>query len=165
VQNAGGTLHADGVTLFSGVRLEVGRGAQLSIGKGTFLNRNTTVVCEREVTIGRDCMISWDVVILDTDQHERPGIGKGTAPVRIGDGAWICCRSVILKGVTIGDGAVIGAGAIVTRDVPAHTLALGQPARLVRRLDTGETIHETNGHQPTFDNAHGWPASVVERKS
>jgi acetyltransferase-like isoleucine patch superfamily enzyme len=133
VQNRG-RLTAENIGLWSGVRLEVGQQGHLSIGKGTYLNRNVTVVCDERVDIGRDCAISWDVVIMDTDQHERDGMGATTAQVRIEDGVWIGCRAIVLKGVTIGRGAVIGAGAIVTRDIPPYSVAVGQPARVVRTL-------------------------------
>ncbi len=135
IVNRGGALETDGCTLFDGVRLEVGKNARLSIGKGTYLNRNVVVVCDERVSIGRDCMISWDVVIMDSDQHDWPGIPMKRAPVTIGDRVWIGCRAIILKGVTIGDGVVVGAGAVVTRDVPPWTVVAGQPAKVVRHLD------------------------------
>ena len=105
----------------------------LSIGTGTYLNRGTEVIAWREVSIGRDCMIGWDVVIMDTDQHPIPGRGIDNRPVRIGDRVWIGARAIVLKGVTIGDGAVIGAGAIVTHDVPPGAFAAGPAAQLIRR--------------------------------
>jgi len=133
IRNDGGRLEAANCKFYPGVRLEVMRGARISIGNGTYLNRNTEIIAQQEVTIGRDCKIAWDVVIMDTDQH---GIGDAepvVKPVRIGDRVWIGCRVIVLKGVTIGDGAVIGAGAIVTRDVPPGAVAVGQPARVIRR--------------------------------
>jgi acetyltransferase-like isoleucine patch superfamily enzyme len=133
IQNRG-WLETDVCTLWSGVRIEVEAQGRLSIGQGTYLNRNTVVVCHDRITIGGFCMISWDVVISDTDQHRRPGIQTATAPITIGDGVWIGTRAIILKGVNIGSGAVIGAGAIVTRDVPMNSLAVGQPARVIRSL-------------------------------
>lgn len=134
IVNRGGELHSGGCSLWSGVRLEVGKGAVLSIGKGSYLNRNTTVVCHERVTIGRAVKISWDVVVMDTDEHDLPGSRGRTAAVTIGDEVWVGCRAIILKGVTIGRGAVIGAGAIVTSDIPEYTLAVGQPARVIREL-------------------------------
>jgi acetyltransferase-like isoleucine patch superfamily enzyme len=131
-----GTIEVENVTFFSGVRLECWRGARLVIGNGTYLNRNTEVIAGAEVRIGRDCMIAWDVVIMDTDQH---GISGGTAvakPVIIGDHVWIGCRAIILKGVRIGDGAVVGAGAIVTRDVPAGAIVTGPAAALRGSIGT-----------------------------
>jgi acetyltransferase-like isoleucine patch superfamily enzyme len=128
-----GRLEADIVGIWSGARIEVLPGGLLTIGKGTYINRGTSIVCGERVDIGANCMISWDVVIMDTDQHELPGV-RSVAPVVIGDGVVIGCRTLILKGVTIGDGAVIGAGSIVTRDISPYTIAVGQPARVVRSL-------------------------------
>lgn len=133
VKNLGGTITVGNCLLSSGVRLEVGSRATLSIGAGTFLNRNVEIVAWRDVQIGCNCSIGWDVVIMDTDQHAVPGKGLRNLPVTIGDGVWIGARAMILKGVTIGSGAIIGAGAIVTHDVPAGCLAHG-PSADVRQL-------------------------------
>lgn len=132
VLNTGGRVEAENCTFFPGVRLECWRGARIAIGNGTYLNRNAEIVAAREVSIGRDCKIAWDVVIMDTDQH---GIGDAEAvakPIRIGDRVWVGCRAIILKGVTIGDDAVVAAGAIVTKDVPPGAVVAGQAARVIR---------------------------------
>jgi len=133
VKNLGGHLEAGNCLFFPGVRLEVGKGARLSIGTGTYLNRNCEVIAWQEVTIGRDCQIGWDVLIMDTDQHALPGHALNNRPVHIGHRVWIGARAIVLKGVTIGDGAVVGAGAIVTHDVPAGAVVTGPHAHLVRR--------------------------------
>jgi acetyltransferase-like isoleucine patch superfamily enzyme len=133
IRNEGGRIEAANCTFFPGVRLEVMRGARITIGNGTYLNRNVEIIAQQEVTIGRNCKIAWDVVIMDTDQHgvgDEPPVAK---PVRIGERVWIGCRAIVLKGVTIGDGAVIGAGAIVTRDVQPGAIVVGQAARIIRR--------------------------------
>ena len=127
-----GHLDASTCTLWSGVRLEIAPGAHLSIGKGTYLNRDTTVVCHERISIGEDCKISYQVIIMDTDEHPVPGAQSLTAPVMIEDGAWLGARCIVLKGVRIGAGAVIGAGSIVTRDIPPRAVAVGQPARVLR---------------------------------
>ena len=132
VRNLGGRIEAANCTFFPGVRLECWCGARIAIGNGTYLNRNTEIIAAREVTIGRDCMIAWDVIIMDTDQHGIGGAPLIASPVRIGDRVWIGCRAIVLKGVTIGDDAVIAAGAIITKDVPAGAVAAGQPARTIR---------------------------------
>jgi len=129
-----GHLGTGGCTIFGGTRIEVGRGGQLEIGKGTFLNRNVRITCEQSITIGRDCLLASDVVIMDTDEHVREGLGYPIAPVTIGNHVWVGFRAMVLKGVTIGDGAVIAAGSIVTRDVPENALVAGQPARVIRIL-------------------------------
>lgn len=132
--NRGGRFETAGCNIFAGSRFEVGPGAVLSVGKGTVVNRNVAIVCHERVSIGEWCLISWDVVISDTNEHERPGIGQMVAPVTIGNNTWIGCRAIILRGVTIGEGAVIGAGSVVTSDIPPYTLAAGQPARVIKEL-------------------------------
>ena len=132
VRNLGGELEAGNCLFFPGVRLEVGPRGKLTLGTGTYLNRNTEVIAWTEVAIGRDCMIGWDVLIMDTDQHPIPGRGLDNRPVRIGDRVWIGARATILKGVTIGDGAVVGAGAVVTRNVPAGAVVVGPSAQVIR---------------------------------
>ena len=107
------------------------RDAELTIGDGTFVNHRTELVAHERVTIGRDCLIAWDVLVLDSDSHSVDG-APHTAPVRIGDRVWIGCRATVLKGVTVGDGAVVAAGSVVVSDVPARSLVAGNPARVVR---------------------------------
>ena len=118
--------------LFAGVRIEVRRGAELRIGKGTVVNRNARIVCDSSISLGDGCLIAYDAIIMDTDEHEVPGHPKGAKSVTIGNGVWIGARALVLKGVTIGDGAIIGAGSVVTRDIPPWSVAVGQPARVIR---------------------------------
>jgi acetyltransferase-like isoleucine patch superfamily enzyme len=142
VRNRGGRIEVANCTFFPGVRLTCWRGARISIGNGTYLNRNVEIIAQREVTIGRDCKIAWDVVIMDTDQHgigDSPPVPK---PVRIGDRVWIGCRAILLKGVTVGDDAVIGAGAIVTKDVPRGAVVVGPAAQIIR-----EGIEQAEGRR------------------
>ena len=132
VRNLGGILEAGNCLFYPGVRLEIGRDARLSIGTGTYLNRNTEVIAWKNVSIGRDCMIGWDVLIMDTDQHPLPSRGLDNRPVRIGDRVWIGARAIVLKGVSIGDAAIVGAGSVVTSDVPPGGVVTG-PAASLRR--------------------------------
>ncbi len=121
------------VHLYEGVRIDLhSRAARVSIGALTFINRRSEIIAVDSVSIGERCAISWDVSITDTDGHQLSHVDTSTAPVTIGNHVWIGARATILKGVTIGDGAVIAAGSIVTRDVPAHTLVAGAPAKVVR---------------------------------
>ena len=71
---------------------------------------------------------------MDRDFHAVDGETEARAPVRIDAHAWIGCNAIILKGVHIGEGAVVAAGAVVTRDVPPHAVAAGNPARIIRQL-------------------------------
>jgi tetrahydrodipicolinate N-acetyltransferase len=135
----GARLRCDGVvSLQRGIRVVVD-GGTLAIGHGTNVNGlGTRILCAQEVTIGAHCTLSWDVQVLDNDFHtltvdgvEQPSV----APVRIGDRVWVGTRAVVLKGVTIGDGAVVAAGAVVTRDVPAGAVVAGVPARVIGQAD------------------------------
>jgi acetyltransferase-like isoleucine patch superfamily enzyme len=136
VRNLGGTILVDSCTFEGGVRLEVHRDAELSIGKGTYLNRNVEVVAQKSVRIGGNVKIGWDVVIMDTDLHGHSGRPARAKPVVIEDDVWIGCRAVILKGVHIGAGAIIAAGAIVTKDVPPLAVVAG-PSATVRFMAGG----------------------------
>jgi len=136
----GAELVCDGVvSLQRGVRVVVD-GGRLTLGHGTNVNGlGTRLLCAQEITVGAHCTLSWDVQVLDNDFHtitvdgaERPSV----APVRIGDRVWVGTRAVVLKGVTIGDGAVVAAGAVVTSDVPAGSVVAGVPARVVGRADS-----------------------------
>jgi acetyltransferase-like isoleucine patch superfamily enzyme len=135
VENRGGSIEVENCSFYNGVRLECWPGARIHIGNGTYLNRNTEIVAAQRVTIGRDCMIARDVIIMDTDQHELPGRGLVARPVEIGNGVWIGTRAIVLKGVTIGHGAVVAAGSVVTKDVPPRTVVAGVPARVIQSLD------------------------------
>jgi tetrahydrodipicolinate N-succinyltransferase len=121
-----------GVVLFAGVLLSLEYPeAVIEIGALTYVAQRTQLIARECIKIGRDCAISWDVCIMDTDFHKLVG-SQTTAPVTIGDHVWIGARATILKGVRVGDGAVIAAGALVERDVPPHSLVAGVPARPVR---------------------------------
>jgi tetrahydrodipicolinate N-acetyltransferase len=136
----GASLHCEGVvSLQRGVRVVVD-GGRLTLGHGTNVNGlGTKILCAQEITIGELCTLSWDVQLLDHDFHaitvdgvERPS----AAPITLGDRVWVGTRAVILKGVTIGDGAVVAAGAVVTNDVPADSVVGGTPARVIGRADS-----------------------------
>jgi acetyltransferase-like isoleucine patch superfamily enzyme len=133
--NEGGEIFSENCQFYSGVRIEIGKNAIVKIGNGTYINRNSLIVSHKQIEIGKDCKISWDVIIMDTDQHAIPGTATEDKPVIIEDGVWIGCRSIILKGVRIGTGAIIAAGAIVTKNVAPHTLVGGVPARLLLELN------------------------------
>ena len=109
------------------VEIAVHRGASLSIGERVFINQGARIVATSAIDIGSDVLIGDEAVIMDSDFHAVGGAPSKQAPVRIEDGAWIGARAIILKGVTIGRGAVIGAGTVVTRSVPPDSLVHGAP--------------------------------------
>jgi maltose O-acetyltransferase len=111
-------------------------GYNISLGAGVFLNFNCVILDVVAVTIGERTQIGPAVQILAAD-HPRDAAGRASGlefgrPVRIGRNVWIGGGAIILPGVSIGDDALIGAGSVVTRDVPAGVTAFGNPARVRR---------------------------------
>ncbi|OAH59762.1 hypothetical protein AWH49_03210 [Domibacillus aminovorans] len=102
------------------------------MGNNIAIGDRTEIHCGKEIVIGDNCNISWDVVIMDRDYHRLNKQEHVYNPVYISDNVWIGCRSVILKGVKIGKGAVIAAGSVVTKDVPPNTVVGGNPAKILR---------------------------------
>lgn len=138
IRNDGGEIHLGDVGLYPGVRLTTTPGARITVGDGTYLNRNTMVYAEREVHIGKGAMIAWDVIITDTPGFgECPGTGE-SQPVFIGDGAWIGAKAVLLAGARIGEGAVVAAGAVVDHIVEPGAIVAARPARPVLVLQRND---------------------------
>ena len=111
-------------------------GATVVIRHGTVLNPHVSIIAGRRVEIGEHCLIAAGVVIMDNDLHKW-AVGnqepvKVFEDIKIGNHCWIGLNAMILKGVTIGDGAIVAAGSIVTKDVKERTLVGGVPARLIR---------------------------------
>ena len=126
-------LVIDGQVLVGpGVRLLVGEKAILEL-EDVYINSNSSIVCYKHVRIGKGTTIGWAVEILDNDFHHLVEEDfEVSQPISIGSHVWIGSRAMILKGVNIGSGSVIAAGAVVTRDVPENTLVAGVPAKVIR---------------------------------
>lgn len=113
-------------------------GKQIRVGKRFFANFNFTVLDEAPVTIGDDCFIGPNVSIYtachSTDPVERNSRREWADPVTIGNNVWIGGSVTILPGVTVGDNTTIGAGSVVTKDIPANVVAVGNPCKVIRKL-------------------------------
>ncbi len=126
------TIHS----FLSRVQLSAGPGATLSVGDDTYVNNGAVLSARQSVTVGRRCQIASGVMLMDADFHavgDLAAPGKA-APIVVEDDVWLATRAVVLKGVTVGRGAVVAAGAVVTKDVPPYTLVAGVPARPIRSL-------------------------------
>ena len=149
-----------GVFLDQGVLLRASDGGRITLGRNVHIGRFTQIVAESgTVEIGDDVVVNYGctinaragikisaetliahyVTILDSDHNLTPrpirASGYTSAPVTIGRDVWLGAKASVLRGTTIGDGAVIGAHAVVRSDIPAFSLAVGVPARVVRKLD------------------------------
>jgi maltose O-acetyltransferase len=118
--------------------LYVDYGSNITIGARTFVNYNLTALDVAAITIGEDCQIGPNVQLLTPTHPLEPGPRRdkleAARPITIGNNVWLGGGATVLPGVSIGDNSVIGAGAVVTRDVPADVVAVGNPARQVRTL-------------------------------
>lgn len=128
-------LESRGFTMYEGASIVILDGGRLTLGRGSYMN-SSLIQCAKSISIGDNCAIAGDVLIQDTDFHPIiDEIGKEkeySRPVTIGNKVWICAKAIILKGVTVGDGAIIAAGAVVTKDVPPYSLVGGNPARVIK---------------------------------
>lgn len=133
---AGADVLIDGtVKLGPGVIVVVDKNAKLQIGDGTYVAADSKLYASESISIGANCALAWNLTIIDSDFHQLSVNGNqrpSSLPIKIGDHVWIGCNVTILKGVTIGDGAVVAAGSVVTRDIPAGSLAAGNPARVIK---------------------------------
>lgn len=128
------------------VRLSVwpeqpGSGA-IRIGDYVLISPGVRISSAADITIEDACMLASGVYITDSDWHgiyDRVSLGRAR-PVRLGKNVWVGDSAIICKGVAIGDNSIIGAGAIVVEDVPANSIAAGNPARVVKQLDPAETF-------------------------
>ena len=108
--------------------------AKISIGAMSHIGARTEIRCHDKVAIGKHVRIGWDCQIMDSDFHPLPGqLKEKVAPITIEDNVWIGCRAIILKGVTIGHDAVVGAGSVVSKNVEACTVVAGNPARTIKK--------------------------------
>lgn len=133
----------------------------IKIGKRTFINAGTNIISINEIEIGDDVTIGWNIYIYDHDSHSldyrfrKDDIERQredfyanrnfifskdwstvkSAPIKICNKVWIGFNAIILKGVTIGEGAIVAAGAVVTKDVPAWTVVAGNPATIVKKIE------------------------------
>ncbi|WP_231391858.1 sugar O-acetyltransferase [Arthrobacter sp. 35W] len=118
--------------------LYVDYGSYLSIGDRTFINFNFTALDVAPITIGDDVQIGPGVQLLTPTHPVEPGPRRdkleAAEPISIGNNVWLGGGVIVLPGVSIGENTVVGAGAVVTRDLPANVVAVGNPARVIRTL-------------------------------
>lgn len=118
-----------------------GGSAQLTFGDACLIAPGCRFMAGERITIGSGCMFGHSATVTDCDWHgvyDRTDVHGRTLPVTLGDNVWVGDGAFVSKGVTIGDNSIIGARAVVTNDVPANSIAVGNPARIVRQFDPSE---------------------------
>jgi acetyltransferase-like isoleucine patch superfamily enzyme len=150
-----------GASTYLGTMFDAGPRGRITLGDYALVH-GARIICDAEVHIGDYALISWNVVLMDTYRLPRERSERRSAlerlarcwprhldadlwrdlktvpeprPVHIGRNVWIGFDACVLPGVTIGEGAVVGARSVVTADVPAYAVVAGNPARVIRRLD------------------------------
>lgn len=111
-------------------------GKNITLGKNVFINSGCRFQDQGGITVGDDCQIGHCAVMATLNHGLSPNERRNIipSPIFLGKNVWVGANATILQGVTIGDNAVIAAGAVVTKDVPANTVAAGTPARVVKEL-------------------------------
>lgn len=131
------TLEAKAVDVFSGSRITINPGAILKLGNMK-MSHGVVIDCFKSITIGNDVGIAEGVVLRDSDSHpiiinDCPISPDVSAPIVIEDHVWIGMRAIVLRGVTIGEGSIVAAGSVVSRNVPPHSLVSGVPAKVIAK--------------------------------
>ncbi len=145
-----------GAATYLGTMFDVGPAGRVSIGDYAF-SHGAWFICDAEIAIGDYTMISWNVVFMDAYRvPAEPGARRRALeravereprlldaelpgrPIHVGPNVWIGFDVCVLPGVTIGEGSVVGARSVVTESIPAYSVAAGNPARIVRRLDASQ---------------------------
>jgi acetyltransferase-like isoleucine patch superfamily enzyme len=144
---------ARGASIYKSTMFDLGRSGKVSIGAYALVH-GARLICDDEIEIGDYTLVSWNVVLMDSYRFdsnpavrraqliqvakggECPSLSQAKArPIRVGRKVWIGFDACILPGVTIGDGAIVGARSVVTLDVPPYTIVAGNPAQVVRQIN------------------------------
>lgn len=125
-------------------KANIGRGSKISIGKEGILTLgnkftitgNTEIICQKEITFGDNCLLSWDILMMDTDFHHILN-QEGTKinspkPIKIGNHVWIGCRNTILKGVSIADNNIIAANSTLTHNITNENCIIGGNGKILK---------------------------------
>lgn len=158
-----------------------GGAAKLTFGDACLIAPGCRFMAGESITIGSGCMFGHSATITDCDWHgvyDRTDVHGKTKPVSLGDNVWLGDGAFVGKGVTIGENSVIGARAVVTTDIPANAIAVGNPAKVVRTIDPTdikrtriEMFADAKGVERYFDTAYrdelsgnttwGWLRSII----
>jgi acetyltransferase-like isoleucine patch superfamily enzyme len=163
---AGGVRVGKAASTYLGTMFDVGPSGRVTLGDFALVH-GARIICDRSVNIGDHCLISWNVVVMDTHRAPRgpaarvemlrrfAGRGQDLCdtdvahPVRIESNVWIGFDSCIMPGVTVGEGSIIGARSVVSEDIPPYSIAVGNPARVIRAIardQAAETLARARSH-------------------
>ena len=131
-------------------------GKHTHLGKNVYANFNLTLVDDSHIYIGNDCMLGPNVVIATAGHPINPELRQRVtqynADVHIGNNVWLGAGVIVMPGVTIGDNSVIGAGSIVTKDIPSNVVAVGNPCRVMREIGEKDRIYYFKDKKIDWEN-------------
>lgn len=118
-------------------------GTNIALDEGTYINMNCSFIDDGTITVGKAVMFGTNVVIATVGHPIKPDMRQYmyADPVVIGDNCWIGANVTICPGVSIGENTVIGAGSVVTKDIPANVVAVGNPCRVLRAIDERDEVY------------------------
>lgn len=142
VWDVSGTLIITGkADIGRGCKISIGRDGILKLGENFTITGGTTLICQKEITFGDNCLLSWDILIMDTDFHrvinDRGNAINPDKAICIGNHVWIGCRNTILKGVTIADNTIISANSLITKSFRKGNCVIGGHGRNADILKDG----------------------------
>lgn len=156
IRKSGGNVSVGDHSLVQGAIVTECKNSIVKIGNNVFIGGGTLFDCVNSITVEDDVLISYDCIFADSDNHSVSySIRKKdladwkngqqhdwqttlSSPIKLSKGVWVGARAIVLKGVEIGEGSVVGAGSVVTKDVPPWTIVAGNPARIIREISENE---------------------------
>ena len=141
VRKTNGYIKVGKILLWPGVVISImGRSQDekgvLEIGDYSTIGDRTEFHIAEKISLGKHVIIGWDCVIMDHPYHKLNGKPERIMPVIIEDNVWVACRAIILPGVRIKSNSVVAAGAVVTKDVPSNCIVGGNPARVIKEIES-----------------------------
>lgn len=142
---------------------------QILIGDHVYLGDDTILSCSEQIEIGRFALLAHGVQVFDNNSHPldpelrekdyrlatmgaiKTRAGISSAPVRIGERAWIGFNAIIMKGVQIGEASVIAAGSVVITDIPPYSIAAGNPAKVIKHIDATSQEQSKPNQEPIYE--------------
>lgn len=127
------------VKIGSGSRISVGKEGELDIGNNFVITSNSSIICFKNIKFGSHCLLSWDILIMDTDFHVVNYVDFKDSfivdNISIGNNVWIGCKTLILKGTLIGNNSVIAAGSKLSKKYDEDNLLIsGNPGKIIRKI-------------------------------
>jgi acetyltransferase-like isoleucine patch superfamily enzyme len=158
--NAANVQIGQNCLLKEAIYIRAGATGRVTIGDRAAINAFCRIFGHGTVTIGEDTQIGPGVLITTTGHDYRNSLETHFEPIRIGKGVWIGANVTILPGIEIGDHVVIGAGAVVNKSIPARSVAVGIPAKVIKTLDFAESAQTTLPVEAKGNNHSSPPNSV-----